>query len=105
MIGITRGSAIVGLPEAQGEVRIYFQDDPHGAVNLTTFAERALVAYERLASLASISTTRTVPRDALIAIGTYSSARQQVLLAGPASEAELLAWLKKDQLDPSELRV
>jgi hypothetical protein len=104
MIGISRASAIVGLPEGRGEVRIYFQDDLHGAANLTTFAQRALVAYERLAGRASISTTRVVPRNALVAIGTYSSARQQVLLAGPASEAELLDWLGKDQLDLGDLR-
>jgi hypothetical protein len=104
MEGIANGSAIVGRPAGRGDLRIYFQDDPHGAVNLATFAQRALVAYERLIDRAPTHMTRVVPRDALLVVGTYSGSRRQVTLVGPGSEANLLAWLEVDRLEPPELR-
>ena len=45
---LARGSAIVGLPLANGEVRIYYEGNVIGAENLRRFRDRAVQAASRL---------------------------------------------------------
>ena len=45
---LARGSAIVGEPSAPGRIRIYFEGNVVGAVNLNRFRERAVQAAGRM---------------------------------------------------------
>jgi len=45
---LARGSAIVGEPGAPGRIRIYFEGNVVGAVNLNRFRERAVQAAARM---------------------------------------------------------
>jgi hypothetical protein len=45
---LARGSAIVGEPSAPGRIRIYFEGNVVGAVNLNRFRERAVQAAARM---------------------------------------------------------
>ena len=45
---LAHGSAIVGLPLTSGRVRIYFEGNVVGAVNLTRFRDRVVQAAARL---------------------------------------------------------
>jgi len=103
MAGIRKGSAIVGRREGRGDVRIYYEDDPGGSTNLATFAQRALVAFERLVDRAPTHKVRIVPREALRVIGTFSPSRRQVALAGRGAEDALVAWLGTDRLESNDL--
>jgi hypothetical protein len=102
---IDRGSAIVGYGDGRGDVRVYFEDDPGGAINLATFSQRALVAFERLADRAATHKVRNVPRQDLRVVGTFSASQRRVILVGPESEAALLAWLDVAELGAGELQV
>lgn len=101
---VSRGSAVVGFGDGPSDVRVYYEDDPAGAVNLARFAQRALVAYERLIDRAATHKVRLVPRQDLRIVGTFSGSRRRVILAGSESEAALLAWLDADELEAGELQ-
>jgi hypothetical protein len=45
---LARGSAIVGEPSAPGRIRIYYEGNVVGAVNLNRFRERAVQAAARM---------------------------------------------------------
>ena len=45
---LARGSAIVGEPSTPGRIRIYFEGNVVGAVNLSRFRERAVQAAARM---------------------------------------------------------
>jgi hypothetical protein len=45
---LARGSAIVGQPSGPGRIRIYFEGNVVGAVNLNRFRERAVQAAARM---------------------------------------------------------
>jgi len=45
---LARGSAIVGLPLASGEVRVYFEGNVIGAVNLARYRDKAAQAASRM---------------------------------------------------------
>jgi hypothetical protein len=45
---LARGSAIVGEPSTPGRIRIYFEGNVVGAVNLNRFRERAVQAAARM---------------------------------------------------------
>jgi|SRR5215218_2390355 len=101
---IDGGSAIVGCGDGRGDVTIYYEDDPGGAVNLATFSQRALVAFERLADRAATHKVRNVRRQDLRVVGTFSASQRRVTLVGPQAEAALLAWLDVGELDAGELQ-
>ena len=44
---LARGSAIVGLPQASGQIRIYYEGNTIGAENLKRFRDRAVQAAGR----------------------------------------------------------
>jgi hypothetical protein len=103
--GIARGSAIVGLPDpGTEEVRVYFEGAIYGQVNMGTLADRAAHAYGRLRDDAPTVAARLVPREALVAVGTFDPRTGRILLAGDKSIAAVATWLGTIGLVPAELR-
>ena len=102
---IAAGSAVVGRPEpGSDDVEIYFEGNVHDAVNMTTLADRAVHASGRMLQAYPTVARKTVPRDALIAVGTLDPTTGRIMLAGPHSERAVAFWLGAQDLDPEELR-
>jgi hypothetical protein len=103
--GIARGSAIVGLPNpGSDEVRIYFEGAIYGQSDMRTLADRVVHAFGRMLEDAPTTATRLVPRDALVAVGTFESRPGRIVLTGEQSAAAVASWLGVPVLDPAELR-
>lgn len=103
--GIARGSAIVGLAEPGAEeVRIYFEGALFDQVNMVTLADRAVHAFGRLRERYPTLARRMVPREALVAVGTFDEAGGRIILTGEQSAASVATWLGVPTLDPAELR-
>jgi len=103
--GIARGSAIVGVPDpGTEEVRIYFEGAVHDAVNMVTLADRAVHACGRMRERYPTIAKRVVPREALVAVGTFDEAGGRILLTGEQSASAVATWLGVPTLDPAELR-
>jgi hypothetical protein len=103
--GIARGSAIVGLPEPRSdEVGIYFEGAIHGSTGMATLADRAIYAFGRLRDHAPTVAARLVPRDALIAVGTFDPRSGRIMLTGAQSAAAVATWLGVLEVSPVELR-
>lgn len=100
---IARGSAIVGEPRTGAEVEVYFEGAIFGQENMRTLADRATHAAGRMLERYSTTATRVVPRDALLAVGTFDFRSGQITLTGADSERVVAAWLGAPQLDPAEL--
>lgn len=93
-----------GRPELGGDpVRIYFEGGVYGQVNMRTLGDRARHAHGRLAEDYPTTATRTVPRQALVAVGIFESRSTRILLTGPHSEAVVASWLGMISLDSDEL--
>lgn len=74
--GIARGSAIVGRPDARrGEVRIYYEGAIHGQSEMRTLADRAVYACGRMVDNYPTAAAMSVPREALVAVGTFDPLR------------------------------
>lgn len=102
--GIASKSAIVGRPERGGDhVKIYFEGALYRPENMKTLADRARHAAGRLEQDYPTVAKRLVPREALVAVGTFDPAQGRILLTGPHSEREVARWLGVDELDPAEL--
>jgi hypothetical protein len=102
---IVRGSAIVGLPEPGAEeVSIHFEGALYGQVNMVTLADRAACAHGRLREAYPTLARRRVPREALVAVGTFEEAGGRIVLTGDRSAAAVARWLGAPTLDPAELR-
>lgn len=102
--GIARGSAIVGQPYPdENEVRINFEGAIYGQVGMATLADRAVCAWGRLIMRYPSAAARTVPRDALTAVGTLDPGAGRIILTGPASAREVAEWLGGLDLDAAEL--
>lgn len=102
---IARGSAIVGVPRADGaEVEVYFEGAIFGQENMRTLADRATHAAGRMAERYATSATRIVPRDALTAVGTFDLPQGLITLTGLDSERAVAVWLGTPRLDPAELQ-
>lgn len=69
---IARGSAIVGeLRAGAAEVEVYFEGAIFGQENMRTLADRATHATGRMLERYATTAARIVPRDALLAVGTF----------------------------------
>lgn len=104
--GIPRGSAIVGRPLAQDdEVEIHFQAEeepyPRGRESL---ADRALLASGRLLDGVGGEGNRSVPREALVAVGVFLFGEGRIVLTGQQSVRALADWLGVARLGRPELR-
>lgn len=102
---IARGSAIVGEPRAGGaaEIEVYFEGAIFGQENMRTLADRAMHAAGRMLERYATSAARIVPRDALVAVGTFDFYEGKITLTGTDSERAVAAWLGTLRLDPAEL--
>ncbi len=101
---IARGSAIVGeLRAGAAEVEVYFEGAIFGQENMRTLADRATHAAGRMLERYATTATRIVPRDALLAVGTFDFREGKITLTGSDSERAVAAWLGTPQLDPAEL--
>ena len=90
---LAQGSAIVGLPLARGEVRIYYEGNVIGASNLELYRARAAQAASRmLHKYPSGYPTRARedvdPRE-LVEVGTIESLTGRVEITATANE---LSW-------------
>jgi hypothetical protein len=102
---IARGSAIVGQPQVGSDrVTIYFEGAIYVQENVRTLADRANQAAGRMLQRYPTTAMRVVPRDVLMAVGTFDPQRRQIFLTGPHSEGAVAEWLGMVQLDPAELR-
>jgi hypothetical protein len=102
-VDIARGSAIVGEPRAGAEVEVYFEGAIFGQQNMRTLADRATHAAGRMLERYATTAARIVPRDALLAVGTFDFRKGQITLTGADSERAVAAWLGTPRLDPAEL--
>lgn len=101
---IARGSAVVGEPRAGAEeVEIYFEGAIFGQENMRSLAERATHAAGRMLERHATRATQIVPRDALLAVGTFDFQEGRIRLTGSDSERVVAAWLGMPRLDPAEL--
>lgn len=100
-LGIAAGAGIVSSDphDARDEdVTIDYEEDRHGAVNLSTFADRVALAAGRHAARYPTSSRRQAPRSELVEVGTYNNLHGVIHLAqppdGPATAGtdELVAW-------------
>jgi hypothetical protein len=103
--GIARGSAIVGRPDArQADVRIYYEGAVYEQSEMRTLADRAVYACGRMVDGYPTAAAMSVPREALVAVGTFDPATSVIVLTGDQSAAVVAEWLETSRLDPSELR-
>jgi hypothetical protein len=103
---IAAGSAVLGRPEPGcDEVEVYFEGNLHGAVNMATLADRALHAAGRMVHDYPTVAKMTVPRAALVAVGTFDPRAAKIELTGPDSERAVAFWLGAQELDPAELQI
>lgn len=101
---IARGSAIVGTPHAgSDEVEIYFEGADFDQEGMRTLADRAVHAAGRMLEGYPTRSVKVVPREALVAVGTFSPRERRIVLTGPGSERDVAAWLGTLHLDPVEL--
>jgi hypothetical protein len=103
--GIARGSAIVGCPDARREdVRIYYEGAVYEQSEMRTLADRAVYACGRMVDGYPTAAAMSVPREALVAVGTFDPTTSEIVLTGAQSAAAVAEWLEAPRLDPSELR-
>ena len=97
---LAHGSAIVGLPLAHGEVRIYYEGNVIGASNLELYRARAAQAAGRMlhnypAGYPTRAREEVDPRE-LVEVGTIDSLTGRLeITAGPN---ELSWWIGLDDL-------
>ena len=102
---IARGAAIVGRPDARREeVRIYCEGAVHGQSEMRTLADRVVYACRRMVDSYPTTAAMSVPREALVAVGTFDPSSNEIVLTGDQSAAAVAEWLDMPQLDPAELR-
>ena len=97
---LAHGSAIVGLPLAHGEIRIYFEGNVIGASNLELYRERAAQAASRMlhnypAGYPTRAREDVDPRE-LVEVGTIESRTGRLEIT--ATTTELSWWI-----DPADL--
>jgi hypothetical protein len=71
---------------------------------MRTLAECAVNVCNRTVDDHSTAAAMSVPRDALVAIGTFDPITSEILLTGDQSAAAVVEWLDMRRFDPSELR-
>ena len=97
---LARGSAIVGEPSAPGRIRIYYEGNVVGALNLNRFRERAVQAAARmLHNYPSGYPTRAredVDEREVIEVGSIETKSYGVHIS--ASPGELDWWIERADL-------
>lgn len=70
---------------------------------MRTLADRAAHAAGRMLEGYATSASRIVPRDALVAVGTFDFGEGRITLTGADSQGAVAVWLGTLRLDPAEL--
>jgi hypothetical protein len=100
---IDQGSGIVGALDTNGTIRLYFEGNRYGYVNVKTYADRVKIAADRQRQRYPTVAQMNVKSSDVRRIGGYAGG--QVVLAAMADHATLAKWLGVDELDLDELRV
>jgi len=102
---IAAGSGIVGRPDGCELTEVYFEGGLYAQVGMSSLADRVAHAHDRMATDYPTAAKMIVPRDALVAVGTFLPREGRIELTGPDSEARVAGWLSDGgrQLDPAEL--
>jgi len=100
---LAHGSAIVGLPLADGTIRIYYEGNVIGAANLGRYGERCVQAAGRLLHNYPVGYPTRAREDVdpreLLEIGTIESGSGRLSITAPADD--LSWWI--DSADLAEL--
>jgi hypothetical protein len=90
---LVHGSAIVGLPLAHGEIRIYFEGNVIGASNLDLYRERAAQAAGRMLHTYPTGYPTRARKDVdpreLVEVGTIESRTGRLEITATVNE---LSW-------------
>jgi len=90
-------SAIVGQPElpARGELLVvYYEGNLHGAANIVTFADRAMVAYHRMAErYPTVAKMAVAPREVTQAATLLPEHGMVEPTLDPTLRAALARWI------------
>ena len=100
---IDAGSAIVGLPQDDGRIAIYYEGNRYGSASMERFADRVAQAAARLRFDYPTVAKARVPSESLVEVGRYDGVEGRVELTGEDAERELRGWLGVERLDPAEL--
>jgi hypothetical protein len=98
---LARGSAIVGLPLATGQIRIYFEGNVIGAENLKRYRDKAAQAAGRMLyrypdGYPTRAREDVDPRE-VVEVGAIDAKTYRIALS--VRPAELNWWIDKDDLD------
>lgn len=95
-VDLVPGSAIVSSPDApstESGLLCYFEGNLYGASNIITYADRAMVASDRLLANYPTSATAAFNPAHLTLVGSYDTESGDIVL-DPDRSAELAAWLQ-----------
>jgi hypothetical protein len=103
---VATGSAVVKSihhNEDDGNVHVYFEGNVYGATNLHRFADKLQSATSRMLTRYPTVACKIVPKDDVIAIGTFDEVTGQFHVLDDAARKLLVQWLG-GELDEAELR-
>jgi hypothetical protein len=89
---------------SEGKIRIHYEGNIYGAVNIRTFADRVRQAAGRHIMNYPTIAFAVVPESGLIPVGIFDGDRVMVDREG-VGYAALAAWLHVAVIEPSELQV
>ena len=97
---LARGSAIVGLPLANGQVRIYYEGNVIGALNLKRYRDKAVQAAGRMLHSYPVGYPTRAREDVdareVVEVGAIDTKTYRIdIAAGPA---DLVWWIGEDDL-------
>ncbi len=97
---LARGSAIVGLPLASGQIRIYYEGNIIGAANLKRYRDKAVQAAGRMlhsypAGYPTRAREDVDPREVVV-VGEIDSKTYRINIS--ASPTDLTWWIDVDDL-------
>jgi hypothetical protein len=96
------GSAIVGKPAEDGYVLVYYEGNLYGAVNMVTFADRALHAYERMAHRYPTVACALVRQDDLRRVASFYPEYGRVEVEDATQLVDVARWLGLDVTDKAD---
>lgn len=97
LIGVDPKSGIIGRPALHDDslLLVYYEGNRYGFSNVITFADRCMIAAERMTQDAPTIAKSLVPCDAVIRVGSYLPEYRRVELDDGASVTRLAAWLQQ----------
>lgn len=97
-------SGIVGrrmvLVDDESPVILYYESNRYGAVNIVTFADRCMLAADRMTQDYPTVATTLVPCDAVVRVGSYLPEHRRVEVYDGLSLMRLARWVEDGLTDP-----